>query len=359
MIYVSMTDKFLEAIVTAYSLDKFFFCTWAILCLVFHIGERVLPAESNQSYRSMVTNVRITLVYAIVRPTALLGANYFAGTFMATVVNRLWGPWFAVDLSGLEHGRSGLVKLILLVAIAFVPLLIYDFFYYWFHRLQHANSWLWEQHKLHHSDHALNVTTSYRLNWLEDFLKGLLVSTPVAIVLGLAPVDVGIVALMTTGISGIWGQFLHSNIRLSFSFLSSFVTGPQFHRIHHSIETRHQNKNFTTYFPIWDVLFGTYYRPARDEYPKTGVIGEPSDPSMREILIGPFLRWGNRVTASAEQLVGKVTAKVKEACARAGDAADQSTAIQPHRNRPRITLRRLPSSAKPKRIGEKSNGGEC
>jgi hypothetical protein len=44
---------------------------------------------------------------------------------------------------------------------------------------------------------------------------------------------------------------------------------------------RHQNKNFTTYFPIFDLLFGSYYRPSSEEYPTTGVIGEPSNPPAK------------------------------------------------------------------------------
>jgi sterol desaturase/sphingolipid hydroxylase (fatty acid hydroxylase superfamily) len=117
---------------------------------------------------------------------------------------------------------------------------VYDSFYYWFHRLQHANSWLWQQHKLHHTDQALNVTTSYRINWREDFFKSFLVLTPTALVLGLAPAELGMVGSLAGTVSVIWGQFLHSNIRLSFGALSAVVTGPQYHRIHHSIESHHQ-----------------------------------------------------------------------------------------------------------------------
>lgn len=199
--------------------------------------------------------------------------------------------------------------MILLAPFIFVPLLVYDFFYYWFHRLQHANSWLWQQHKLHHTDQALNVTTSYRINWLEDFFKSFLVLTPTALVLGLAPAELGMVGSLAGTVSVIWGQFLHSNIRLSFGALSAVVTGPQYHRIHHSIESHHQNKNFSTHFPIWDVLFGTYHRPSRQEYPRTGVVGEPSNPSVREILIGPLLNWSHRLTELTARLVRRLLTK--------------------------------------------------
>jgi hypothetical protein len=38
--------------------------------------------------------------------------------------------------------------------------------------------------------------------------------------------------------------------------------------------SRNIAKNFVAFFPIWDILFGTYYHPARDEFPPTGVEGE-------------------------------------------------------------------------------------
>ena len=291
-----------------YSLESFFRLWGSVvfLCLLLHMAERIRPAEQNQSYRSMVTNGTITLAYATLRPVSLFGANFVAGYFVATLVNRLSRPWFVIDLNNLMSSYSSVATIALLVPIALLPLVVYDFFYYWFHRLQHANSWLWEQHKLHHSDQALNVTTSYRLNWLEDFFKSLLVTIPAALILGLLPFQpfqIGIVASVTAVVSQIWGQLLHSNIRLSYGFLSAFITGPQYHRIHHSIEMRHQNKNFTTYFPIWDVLFGTYYRPSWEEYPKTGVVGEPSNPNIREILVGPLMRWGHRLIGLAAQFM--------------------------------------------------------
>jgi sterol desaturase/sphingolipid hydroxylase (fatty acid hydroxylase superfamily) len=218
-----------------YSLESFFRLWGSVVffCLLLHIAERIRPAEQNQSYRSMVTNGTITLAYATLSPVSLFGANYVAGYFVATLVNRLSRPSFVIDLNNLTSAYSSLATIALLVPIALLPLVVYDFFYYWFHRLQHANSWLWEQHKLHHSDQALNVTTSYRLNWLEDFFKSLLVTIPVALILGLQPFQpfqVGIVASVTGIVTQIWGQFLHLNIRLSYGFLSGFITGPQYHR---------------------------------------------------------------------------------------------------------------------------------
>jgi sterol desaturase/sphingolipid hydroxylase (fatty acid hydroxylase superfamily) len=45
---------------------------------------------------------------------------------------------------------------------------------------------------------------------------------------------------------------------------------PQSHRIHHSIEPEHQDKNFGSLFSIWDFMFGTQVTAWRD-YPETGI----------------------------------------------------------------------------------------
>src|SRR5262245_58853175 len=107
------------------------------LCLLLHIGERVLPAERNQSYWSMATNGRITFVYAILTPIAQVGASYLAGYIIATITNRLPLPWLVLDFNNFANGQSEAVRIAFLALFAFAPLFVYDFFNYWFHRLQH------------------------------------------------------------------------------------------------------------------------------------------------------------------------------------------------------------------------------
>ena len=67
--------------------------------------------------------------------------------------------------------------------------------------------------------------------------------------------------------------------------------GPQGHRIHHSRLDQHHDKNYAAYFPVWDLLFGTYHHPARDEFPPTGLNDEPEIDSFSETLVLPFRAW--------------------------------------------------------------------
>jgi sterol desaturase/sphingolipid hydroxylase (fatty acid hydroxylase superfamily) len=70
------------------------------------------------------------------------------------------------DLNFDTHGSIALVVLAMLVEA-----LVTDFFFYWFHRCQHTVSVLWQAHMLHHSDMALNVTTTHRVHFVEHLLS--------------------------------------------------------------------------------------------------------------------------------------------------------------------------------------------
>ncbi|MBI4273074.1 MAG: sterol desaturase family protein [Rhizobiales bacterium] len=171
-------------------------------------------------------------------------------------------------------------------AAVIVGALILDFFFYWFHRLQHANRFLWQEHLLHHSDTALNVTTTDRNHFLEQFLTPFFLIVPVMLLFDLPVADVVIIGLLPA----IWSNVVHMNIRVGFGKLWWLLTSPQYHRIHHSILSEHQNRNFAAWFPVWDVIFGTAYAPRANEYPNTGVAGIEVS-SLSGAVMLPFVRW--------------------------------------------------------------------
>ncbi len=78
-----------------------------------------------------------------------------------------------------------------------------------------------------------------------------------------------------------WGFVNHANVRIDFGPLTGVIAGPQWHRIHHSTDPHHRDRNFATFFPFIDRLFGTYYAPAVGEYPATGL-----DESERHSFVG-------------------------------------------------------------------------
>jgi sterol desaturase/sphingolipid hydroxylase (fatty acid hydroxylase superfamily) len=90
-----------------------------------------------------------------------------------------------------------------------------------------------------------------------------------------------------------WLLFTHANLRLRLGLLTPILCGPHVHRIHHSNLIRHRDKNFAQFFPIFDVVFGTYYRPGRDEFPTTGTQSMASDSRLGDVLARPFLTWAH------------------------------------------------------------------
>ncbi|MGQ0532392.1 MAG: sterol desaturase family protein [Caulobacteraceae bacterium] len=186
-----------------------------------------------------------------------------------------------VDVSTL--GAPNLVRD--LVVMLFSTLL-FDFFYYWLHRLQHEWKVLWPEHLLHHSDEHVNVTTSSRTHILEQFLFPLFILGPMAILFKLPPISAFFVALAPT----LWGYLIHANVRLGWGPLWWLVTSPQYHRVHHSTAPAHINKNYAVWFPVWDIVFGSAYRPAADEYPPTGVVGVRVR-GLGHAYALPFLEW--------------------------------------------------------------------
>lgn len=248
-----------------------------IVCLVLcgSLIEWVFPAQKYQPVSGRLRNI----------------GHIFFFLFLGTASLALIFLWVSVQprIQSVSGGS--------LVGLFFCGLFLSDFVFYWYHRAQHTFAWLWPIHELHHSDTQLNVTTSMRSYWLEYPLQVFLIATPVHLIVGVHP-EVLFLALF---VMTIWLFFAHTNIRLALGKWTLLFGGPQWHRIHHSIEKNHQDKNFAQFFPIIDKVFGTYYEPQKDEFPATGTAGLSTDASYIEVFFKPFHDWKKLLTS----LVGK------------------------------------------------------
>ena len=175
------------------------------------------------------------------------------------------------------------------VLIALLYLFFSDFIFYWYHRAQHKFKYLWVMHELHHSDTELNATTSMRTYWLERPAQTLLIIIPIYYLIGLDARAVSIFSFSLTA----WLIFTHANIKLRLGVFTRVICGPQLHRIHHSNLAEHQGKNLAQFFPIFDILFGTYYHPSHNEFPPTGLIEKNAPNSVFKVMIKPFAEWFN------------------------------------------------------------------
>jgi sterol desaturase/sphingolipid hydroxylase (fatty acid hydroxylase superfamily) len=69
------------------------------------------------------------------------------------------------------------------------------------------------------------------------------------------------------------------------------VSGPRWHRLHHSIDVEHMNCNFAAFFPVIDLLFGTYRAPDPSALLRTGEHKTAGRPWWRMATIEPFAGW--------------------------------------------------------------------
>jgi sterol desaturase/sphingolipid hydroxylase (fatty acid hydroxylase superfamily) len=170
------------------------------------------------------------------------------------------------------------------MALVIVYALYIDCAKYWMHRLSHKIPLLWAMHSFHHSAECLTVATGARHYWAEKIaLAPLLFLT-----LMLFQVPAHIMAMAVLLMKAPDG-LQHLNYRIAWHRAGIWVNTPQWHRIHHSIEPKHYDKNFSSAFPIMDVIFGTAHRPAPDEYPETG-LRPRENPRLWEGIIWPFRR---------------------------------------------------------------------
>lgn len=236
------------------------------LYVIFGLFEIVFPAEPRQTLSGKLINILVTGIF-------ILGGGFITRhALLALSVGRPPHP-----------DRGILFTATLVIGFGFVQ----DLLFYVYHRAQHKIGFLWPLHELHHTDQALNTTTSFRTHWLESPLQSILLTVPAGLLIGFDTRAALILPVFYT----LWLLFAHANLRIDMGFLTPIVCGPQLHRIHHSNLTEHHNKNFAQFFPCIDILFGTYYRPARNEFPTTGIPKRKKPATLGEITLGPLQAW--------------------------------------------------------------------
>ncbi|MBS0294436.1 MAG: sterol desaturase family protein [Proteobacteria bacterium] len=143
----------------------------------------------------------------------------------------------------------------------------FDFLYYWLHRAQHQIPWLWRYHMVHHSDVNVCAASVGRHHWLEEGFRFFIITAPLIMLMGGAQGSPPWVAAFIV----LNGILMHWNVAIRFGPLERCIITPAYHRIHHSIEARHYDKNFGVFTQLWDRVFGTRHVPAPGEYPETGI----------------------------------------------------------------------------------------
>ncbi len=167
------------------------------------------------------------------------------------------------------------------VAYVAILLTLTDFFRYWCHRAEHR--WLWRLHAVHHAPTELHVANSagHPLQVIPDFL---LISVPLSLIQFAGPAIPTLIGAFVVLMS----MYIHSPINIHAGPLRRLIVDNRFHRIHHSREERHFDRNFGIGLSIWDAIFGTAYWPDPGDWPATGVAGLEPPKSIGAFLLYPL-----------------------------------------------------------------------
>lgn len=153
--------------------------------------------------------------------------------------------WFDASVTG--------VLLWILAAV------LWDFCYYWNHRLGHEISILWAAHAVHHQSEDYNLSTALRQT-SSSFLFSWIFYVPLFL-LGF-PADVLITVAAVNLIYQFW---VHTQHIRRLGVLDRIFVTPSNHRVHHAQNERYIDKNYGGIFVLWDRLFGTFVEESDDD----------------------------------------------------------------------------------------------
>jgi sterol desaturase/sphingolipid hydroxylase (fatty acid hydroxylase superfamily) len=138
-------------------------------------------------------------------------------------------------------------------------LLVYDFLYYWKHRLGHRVALLWAAHVVHHQSEDYNLSTALRQT-STDWVAGWVFYLPMAL-LGFPPIVFGVVALVDL----LYQYWVHTQQIGRLGWFDRVFCSPSNHRAHHAVNDRYLDKNYGGILVLWDRMFGTFAEERDDD----------------------------------------------------------------------------------------------
>lgn len=182
----------------------------------------------------------------------LKGITWFFGFFFLSSYLPIWidpliAPFLMFDLSSLGA-----------VGGAAIGMLLYQFFFYIYHRCVHRFNWMWRVfHQMHHSAERLDTFGAFYFSPMDMISFTFIGSFVFAFLIGLSPQAITVVLLLFNFLS----IFQHANI-VTPRWLGYIIQRPESHSIHHGRGIHGYNYSD---LPIWDIVFGTFYNPEKFE----------------------------------------------------------------------------------------------
>ncbi|MGR6870729.1 sterol desaturase family protein [Pseudomonas sp. HK3] len=131
-------------------------------------------------------------------------------------------------------------------------LVVFDFLWYWAHRVSHEMNILWGGHLPHHQSEEFNLTAGLRQGALQDVMYWpiYMLMAP----LGFSP-EMFITHMLINKFYGFW---LHTRTINKIPLIEGILATPSAHRVHHGMNDIYIDKNYGGIFMVFDRIFGTY-----------------------------------------------------------------------------------------------------
>ena len=258
------------AIAISFRIDGGIFVGVLALFLILRPFEKFYPRQEGQKVRRPLLTTDISF--------ALMGPILNVVTIVAVVIIGLLSLFW---LPGLLF--RPLVAMLPGWALITVAFLAFDFLAYWVHRWAHEVPFLWRFHAVHHSPEHMDWVSGFRVHPFDSVL----IAPPAFFLIG-AGVDGQITGVLAV-LQVVLGLFFHANVRVRWRWLDKIVANPEFHHWHHANEADSIGHNYAPTLPQWDMLFGTYFMPAResDRRPSHYGIDEYMPRNMVGLLLYP------------------------------------------------------------------------
>lgn len=280
------------------SVVNFVLSPWLwLLLIVVAIAERFHPARQNQ--KTFSTGAVHDIVAWLLMDKLMFGLMVGLIFSYSAAINIYREHFSFLTI----HALTDLPEYVRVV-LAFV---FADFLNWLHHLVRHKVPAFWVFHAVHHSQREMNIFTDDRVHPIDRAIAMPIVLYPTLIL----QLDVAIVPWLLTA-QMLYTHAYHGNVRTDYGPLRYLFVTPQSHRVHHSQEPEHADKNFGVIFCIWDRIFGTHMDET-GQYPQTGVQdpGFPMETSGTAISIlttyvrqffYPFVQIWRRITTGHWEL---------------------------------------------------------
>lgn len=251
----------------------------------FIVAEQIWPIGERPRWRDYSLNLLISVSGAYLSLPAAIAAALWSAQLRHVLP---WQP-FSFTFHSID-AVPVIGPALALLAMVFVPLVLHDMWFYWAHRIEHKVPILWAFHRIHHSDTCMNASTWARDNFLQTAWRSFFSIFTLGLFVDLDLSEAGRAALYSNIFLTALSLLYHSALEVRAPWFDRIIVTPQVHRIHHAADPAYHNKNFADALPLFDMLFGTYHRPARDEFPSSGLGPQfPAPRSLWSAQFGPLL----------------------------------------------------------------------